>query len=62
MCCPKCHFSSKFRPKLCISFFSSKMLNFAISFVFHPKRICVPNDKSACSVTDTPAKVGTLIG
>jgi len=38
------------------------MLNFAISFVFHPKRICVPNDKSACSVTDTPAKVGTLIG
>jgi len=33
------HFSSKFRPKLWISFFSSKMLNSAISFIFRPKRI-----------------------
>ena len=38
-------FSSKFRPKLWISFFSSKMQNFAISFVFRPERIsCVHNN------------------
>jgi len=38
------HSSSKFRPKYIVNFvFSSKVLNFAISFVFHPKRIsCVP--------------------
>jgi len=29
--------------------FSSKMLNFSISFVFRPKRIsCVPNDEACC--------------
>ena len=40
-------FSSKFRPKLWFSFFLSKILNFAISFVFRLKWIsCVPTPQA----------------